>query len=187
MLASSEGSAPKAASSIPISRIAISSNVFTWCDKKPRSARERENNLYEPAGAPTPDEFVTVTDFDDLGVAILSRNPELEETTLVANPAGEITSITDPLGETSTTSYDVGGRVVRVTDPLGRYSENTYDLAGRLTDARRYSPTDVLLTHESSEYDGVGNWWGLLVPGVTKPGRWWLISPPCWITTRSGG
>ena len=45
-------------------------------------------------------------------------------------------STTDPLGNTSSLTYDAAGNVSSVTDPLGRTSQRTYNELGYQTTRR---------------------------------------------------
>ncbi|HDL01484.1 MAG TPA: RHS repeat protein, partial [candidate division Zixibacteria bacterium] len=55
-------------------------------------------------------------------------------TTLIGrNPDGTISSITDPMGITTTMSYNSYKNIQSITDALGHKSSNGYDIVGRLT------------------------------------------------------
>ena len=47
--------------------------------------------------------------------------------------AGDLATVTDPLGHTTTRTYDAVSRLVTQTDPLGRLTWYTYDLLNRLS------------------------------------------------------
>lgn len=53
--------------------------------------------------------------------------------TMGYSPGGYLTSLTDPLGETSTFTRDAAGRVTQITRPAGGTVEMTYDANGNLT------------------------------------------------------
>ncbi|GIH29558.1 hypothetical protein Aph01nite_78680 [Acrocarpospora phusangensis] len=79
---------------------------------------------------------VTLTghaEYDDAGNLLSEQRPAGDSADAVVNAFGEITSLTDALGKTTTFGYDLAGRQTSVTDPLGNKSVTTYDLAGRPT------------------------------------------------------
>jgi YD repeat-containing protein len=47
--------------------------------------------------------------------------------------AGDLATTTDPLGHTTTRTYDEVSRLLMQTDPLGRLTWYTYDLLNRLS------------------------------------------------------
>lgn len=65
---------------------------------------------------------------------------------------GDLESITDSLGRTTSRFIDGAGRVVAVTDPVGRRTMYSYDVLGRVT-----SETDPLGGQTNFTYDGNGN------------------------------
>lgn len=65
---------------------------------------------------------------------------------------GHTTSVTDPLGRTSTATYLPTGQVATATDPLGMTTTHTYDLAGRRTATTRPDSTTI-----GTGYDAAGN------------------------------
>ena len=64
----------------------------------------------------------------------------------------QVTSITDPEGNTTTISYDVNGNPTQITDALTNTTSLVYDSRGLLT-----SVTDVLGNVTTFTYDGRGN------------------------------
>ncbi|WP_143118454.1 RHS repeat-associated core domain-containing protein [Actinomadura madurae] len=76
---------------------------------------------------------------------------EFDATNYTYTPAGEIASITDPSGNTFTTTYDLRGRKTQTTDPDKGTSTFTYDDLDRLT-----STTDARGKKVFTEYDGLG-------------------------------
>ncbi|XVQ11525.1 RHS repeat-associated core domain-containing protein [Spirillospora sp. CA-255316] len=74
-----------------------------------------------------------------------------DATTYTYTPAGETASITDPSGNTWTTSYDVRGRKTTTTDPDRGTTTYTYDDLDRQT-----SFTDARGQKIFTNYDGLG-------------------------------
>ncbi|MEU7059004.1 FG-GAP-like repeat-containing protein [Streptomyces sp. NPDC046197] len=54
-------------------------------------------------------------------------------TTYAYDPAGNQTTVTDPLGHKTVTAYDAMNHVTSVTDPLGRVTKTGYDELGRIS------------------------------------------------------
>ena len=67
------------------------------------------------------------------------------------DPNGQMTSITDPLGNATTFQYDGRGLVTQTTDPLGRSWQMNYDAAGNLL-----SVTDAANRTTTMAYDLLG-------------------------------
>ena len=114
----------------------------------------------DPTGA------VSSATFDDLGQMITrtssERSPVANLTsTLGYDDAGNLTSLTSPLGVSASAAYDaarqrtslkdatgdtttfaylIDGQLTTLTDPLGRVHQSTFDLAGRLSATKDYSP-----------------------------------------------
>lgn len=57
---------------------------------------------------------------------ISGANPDAHRTTLTLSPTGLVTSVRDPLGNTTTSSFDDGGRPVTTTDAKGLTTTMTY-------------------------------------------------------------
>ncbi len=75
---------------------------------------------------------------------------------------GNQTSVTDPIGNTTTYEYDVNGNLTKLTDPLGNITTYTYDSRGnRLTgtdaDGNTTTYTYDLLNRLISVTDALGN------------------------------
>ncbi|MFF2629433.1 polymorphic toxin-type HINT domain-containing protein [Kitasatospora griseola] len=66
-------------------------------------------------------------------------------------PSGEVTSLTDAVGNTWTTSYDLLGRMYSKTDPGSGTSTITYDTSGRVA-----TTTDARQQTISNKYDTLG-------------------------------
>jgi RHS repeat-associated protein len=72
--------------------------------------------------------------------------------TQIGYEGGDVTSVTDGLGRTTSRFNDGGGRVVSVTDPLGRMTRYEYDALNQLT-----KTIDALQNATSYTYDPNGN------------------------------
>ena len=69
---------------------------------------------------------------DLTGVTQLALTSNAVTTSLTYNPQYyELSSITDPLGNTTSATYDTNGNLVAVTDPLGNTTSATYNSAGQ--------------------------------------------------------
>lgn len=69
---------------------------------------------------------------DVIGVTQLASTANAVTTTLAYNPQYyELSSITDPLGNTTSGTYDSSGNLLSVTDPLGNTTSATYNQAGQ--------------------------------------------------------
>jgi len=78
--------------------------------------------------------------------------PIADDRTYTYTPHGEIESVADALGHTTSFTYDEGGNLYTTADPLGRITVNEYDLANRLGKVTR--PGNRISTFK---YDTVGN------------------------------
>ena len=87
--------------------------------------------------------------------------------TKMTDPTGEtiygyddnnrLTSITNPLGETTSFEYDNGGRMTRKDFANGTYTEYSYDNANRLLEVTHRKASGNLLTQYAYTYDKNGN------------------------------
>ncbi len=78
--------------------------------------------------------------------------PVADDRTYTYTPHGEIETMVDGLGHTTSFTYDETGNLRTSTDPLGRVTVNDYDLANRLRKITR--PGDRV---SKFDYDTVGN------------------------------
>ena len=73
--------------------------------------------------------------YDNVGKVLSYTPPALPAgglaTQLVYDPAGQVTSVTDGLGKTSSRAYDANGNLVTMTGPDALPVQNTYDNLGR--------------------------------------------------------
>ncbi|HEU4881014.1 MAG TPA: RHS repeat-associated core domain-containing protein [Longimicrobium sp.] len=88
---------------------------------------------------------------DLLGPAAIAAASGRDSTRYTYNPAGELSSVRDPLGNVFGFVYDNDGRPVRTDYPGGVSETHTYDADGRLT--RRRAAGSWLIHDDSIEYD----------------------------------
>ncbi|MCX4030004.1 putative Ig domain-containing protein [Endozoicomonas sp. SM1973] len=91
-----------------------------------------------------------------------TRNGAAETTRYVYDARNRVIKTTDPLGNVTTTVYDLAGREVGTVDALGQRTEMAYDAYGRLI-STRYSDGSVA----TKTYDREGN----LLSETDKAGR----------------
>ena len=72
------------------------------------------------------------------------------------DPAGQLTQITDPDGETLTLNYDEAGRAIQMTGPNGEQLNTELDTEGRLTQRQLLNPQGSVLATVSYLYDAQG-------------------------------
>jgi YD repeat-containing protein len=93
------------------------------------------------------------TTFEHYTDGLLSSLHSADATTSFAyDPAGNLTTLTDPLGSTTRFGYDAAGRLTTATDALERSVGFTYDPMGHLT-----ALTDPLGASVGFTYDADGN------------------------------
>ena len=92
----------------------------------------------------------TTTVYDQLGQVVGVTN-SLGKTIVLSPERGELSTITDPLGHTTTFSYDAAGSVAQVSDPMGNTTRYVYDASERAT-----TVTDPLGHTTSYGYDAEG-------------------------------
>jgi len=92
----------------------------------------------------------TTTVYDQLGQVVGVTN-SLGDTIVLSPERGELSTITDPGGHTTTFSYDAAGSVAQVSDPMGHTTRYTYDASERAT-----TVTDPLSHTTSYGYDAEG-------------------------------
>ena len=93
---------------------------------------------------------MTTTMYDQLGRVVGVTN-SLGETIVLSPERGELSTITDPGGHTTTFSYDAAGSVAQVSDPMGNTTRYAYDASERAT-----TVTDPLGHTTSYGYDSEG-------------------------------
>ncbi|MFI8350693.1 toxin C-terminal domain-containing protein, partial [Streptomyces sp. NPDC085596] len=71
--------------------------------------------------------------------------------------AGEKTSVTDGVGNTTRITYDFMGNPQKTTQPDGSWSQTDYTMAGLPGQQKQYDASSALLSQMSNVYDGNGN------------------------------
>lgn len=98
--------------------------------------------------------------FSPTGQLLSVSDPDGDTTTLTYGPSGNLERVTDPAGRSLTFAYGTGGLVSSVTDPAGNVTRYAYDTAGNLV-----SVTDPLGNVTAFGY-GAGH----LLDRVVTPG-----------------
>ena len=104
----------------------------------------RTDFAYDAAGRRTMTTLPAVVE----GVGGPSLRPQVRQ---VRNALGAPATAIDPLGRTTSFTYDANGRLVRVTFPDGTFTSQTYDALGR-----RASATNEEGQTTNYSYDGLG-------------------------------
>ncbi len=102
----------------------------------------------------TPEERITEYQYNDDGYPILIQvhgTDGIFETQIGFDSAGNVTSVIDPEGNTTTFSYDIAGNILTFTDGRGKVWRFDCDLAGNIVKF-----TDPLDQERRFEYDGAG-------------------------------
>jgi RHS repeat-associated protein len=79
-------------------------------------------------------------------------NPSAFTTNYAYDAAGDVTSVTDPLGHATVSTYDGDGNLISATDPNGRKSSYGFDRDNELTKVTQADGTTL-----SNGYDSNGN------------------------------
>ncbi len=106
---------------------------------------------------PTPDRYTTTSDYNDLGNLTTVEVPSGDTMTFVYNAASELEIARDADANETVYDYDLLSRQTLVTDPLGRSVKTEYDLAGRPVESLQLAPGGAVLTRATSGYDEAGN------------------------------
>ena len=77
------------------------------------------------------DGFTTTTTMYDQSGQVVGVTNSLGETIVLGPGRGELSTITDPGGHTTTFSYDAAGSVAQVSDPMGNTTRYDYDASER--------------------------------------------------------
>ena len=112
-----------------------------WSDGRPGDLKTSETvsgTFYDETGAPQVRSFTTTYDYENPGV------PPKDD--------GLLRHVTDPLGHTTSFTYDPSGSPLTITDARGRMTQMDYDNAGNLI-----STTDALGHSTGYSYDAGGN------------------------------
>ena len=109
----------------------------------------------DPTGA------ISTATYDSLGQTVFTvgplgnqagASPTTDRTAFTYDPYGDILTVTDPGGHTSSTTYDANHNPVSAVDPAGRTASTRYDAAGRPVAATFADGTTRTVT-----LDNVGN------------------------------
>ncbi|MFJ4796331.1 DUF6531 domain-containing protein [Kitasatospora purpeofusca] len=107
-------------------------NRTTWgydLDQRVTSTVDPRGNVSEASATA----YTTTFTYDPAGNPTTVQDPLGNTVTTGYDPLGRPTSVTDPLGRITTTAYDAAGRVTTVTDPTGAVTTNTWNTAGERT------------------------------------------------------
>ncbi len=121
-------------------------------------------------------------EYCDAGRTVKVKAGGLYETTYTLNAWGEVTAVTDGMGNTITYEYDSIGRTKAVYDAYGAKAEYTYNAVGRISSVT--APNGAKKTYEYNElylvtkaedgegvfFEGKYNRDGLLIAEKTRPG-----------------
>ncbi len=106
---------------------------------------------------PTVDTFTTAYTYDDASNVTEITSPQLNKTTTTYDALGQLLTVKDPAGVQSSFGYDGAGRQVSVKDALGRVSRTDYDVAGRMTASTQISSSGTEGPRQTYGYDVEGN------------------------------
>ncbi|MGP3913076.1 DNRLRE domain-containing protein [Nonomuraea sp. 10N515B] len=114
----------------------------------------------DPLGVPTPDanDYTTFYEYDPVGQLTKVIDAEDNPTTFTDyHPTGYPEKITDADNNVTTTGYDVRGNVLSVTDALGKTTSQTYDIFKRPLESKVPKDQDasppVFITTPAPVYD----------------------------------
>src|SRR6185437_2995267 len=115
----------------------------------------------EPVSVEDPNGNVTTTNYDANGRAISTVQPSYTPpggstpitatTTRSYDSLGDVTSVTDPLGNVTTDTYDQLGDLATVAQPGGGVTHHTYD-----TDGEQLTATNPVGAESAATYDFLG-------------------------------
>lgn len=106
---------------------------------------------------PVEDTFTTAYTYDDASNLTEVTSPSLNKTTSTFDALGQLLTLKDPAGVQSSFGYDGAGRQVSVKDALGRTSRTDYDVAGRMTATTQLTAAGVEGLKQTYGYDVEGN------------------------------
>lgn len=115
----------------------------------------RQSTMTTPRGnvsGGVPADYTWTSTYDQNGNRTVARDPLGNDTTTVFDVLNRPTTVTDPRGKTTTTAYDANGNVLSVTNPMGHVSSSTYDELNR-----KVSQTTPRGKIGTTVYDAVGN------------------------------
>lgn len=106
---------------------------------------------------PVVDTFTTGYVYDDASNVTEITSPGLNKTTSTYDALGQLLTVKDPAGVQSSFGYDGAGRQVSVKDALGRTSRTDYDVAGRMSASTQLTAAGVEGLKQTYGYDVEGN------------------------------
>ncbi len=123
---------------------------------------------------------------DVIGVTQLALTSNAVTTSLAYNPQYyELSSITNPLGNTTSATYDPNGNLVAVTDPLGNTTTATYNSAGQPVSITDPLGNQSQLTYSNGNLTSVTDPLGRTVSGfVDSATRYSALTDPLGNITR---
>ncbi|HCF49433.1 MAG TPA: hypothetical protein DER60_04075, partial [Syntrophomonas sp.] len=127
-------------------------NLITITDPEEKETSFTFDSNHNLTSITDPDDAVTSFTYYADGQIHTRTNPETDAgtgTVTYTYDDGFPDTITDPLGNTTTLSYDLAGRLLSITNDLGKTTAYSYDDAGNLL-----SVTDPLQNSINLEYNG---------------------------------
>jgi RHS repeat-associated protein len=107
---------------------------------------------YTPPGSSTATYPTTVWTYDALGDVTSVAEPDGQTTSTLYDQLGDVAQVTDPDNGTTDYTYDTNGDKLSTTDPTGAQTQATYDWMGRQltsTQLERYPAPQSLTTTDS--------------------------------------
>jgi len=127
-----------------------------WLSGTPQAATLLANNLHRVSQFTSATGGIHGFTYDNVGKVLSYTPPALPAggvaTQLTYDPAGQVTSVTDGLGKTSSRVYDANGNLVTMTGPDALPVQNTYDNLGRVL-----TSTDKRGNLTTNTWDAAGN------------------------------
>ncbi|MFH1149805.1 MAG: right-handed parallel beta-helix repeat-containing protein [Actinomycetota bacterium] len=138
-----------------------------------------------------PEHYSTVFSYDDDNRLVSIDDPSDETpTTMEYDPAGNVTQVSQPSGETTHCAYDLNSRLTAIsfdisplsydftytqtnslesaTDKNGHVHQFFYDGAGRLTNIDEHDPSPSLFYNTAYQYDDLSQLTGIFIPGFSQ-------------------
>lgn len=148
-----DGSAHTTTTPISAGRSATSAATYDYLGRTLTSSTTESDPTYAATGPTT----YTATDTYGVGGWLATaQTPDGGTVSYGYDNAGEKTSSTDNLKQTTTYGYDGAGRLTTTTLPDSSSSQTVYDEAGNKASTATYSATGVQLSGATAVYDGDG-------------------------------
>ncbi|MER7955938.1 LamG-like jellyroll fold domain-containing protein [Streptomyces sp. NPDC096030] len=106
---------------------------------------------------PSTQNLTTRYTWDDASNQTASTTPGNRTTTGTYNAAGEVVSLTEPLGSVTKFGYDGLGRQIETVDATQRRTTTRHDALGNITGTTDYGTGTTALRSTNAEYDADGN------------------------------